>query len=166
MTAIPIMQAASRRNALRLALGGAAVVALPSTSPLAALQVSDPDKALRWHGEQLETEHAAYVRAREAVRAAWHRGGVVLSLQWAAGDERGEPMHIRQLSRVRDDRWNLLFARINLIGEHPVHTFGGLAVKARAIEIHASAAGAALLPGRLCDFASEVVIVAGSDRHG
>lgn len=128
--------ATSRRSALLAALGGASIVALPAVAHAA----SEPDKILRWHGEQLEVEYAAYqlaVRAfyaaAEAIGGEWYAG-----VAFYRGEmERGDPRGVGRLFRAKEDRWATVTIRAARIRNQPVATLAGLAVKARALELEA-----------------------------
>lgn len=138
MTVIPITPAASRRNALRLALGGAAVVALPAAASPVTLQVSDPDKRLRWLGEQLELEYALYWRSAEAL-AAYTASVPHLKLVRYHGEPNSPEWERKNaLWLAREGRWARVEARCWEIAKAEVRTLPGLAVKARAVEIAAA----------------------------
>lgn len=181
MTIIPITQAASRRNALRLALGGAAIVALPSARGVAAAPASDPDKLLRWHAGQLDIEFAEYSVALKAFYAV--AMGVPLrearrcDVPGSDAETRG---HYRALRDLQAERWRAVSHRCEAIWPIRPHTLVGLSVKARAMQIRvgglAEASAAALSlnldpteleywpASRMLDLVADVMAVAAEQK--
>lgn len=136
----PAVAPVSRRLALRSILGSACVVALPAGAALSfdPKGKGDPDKRLRWLGEQLEPEFEAYRNA----------AGRVFDLKLAAHAEFGSHMRfvnfhrdsgafqaLEYLHGERERLWGVVSVRADDIYREPVQSLAGLVVKARAIEI-------------------------------